>query len=172
MKIFKCNEADRDYKSVCEFVQNEFLKKYNAKITSFAKNFFYIKEREQIIATVGVRLGSNEVLFSQIYFEHPIENVISNLTKKMILKKDIIEFSNLTSVKNYYSVYVMKKALENFQEKYILFTGTEQLINVFTKKGYSIIKIKKSEKFNEDWGTYYSFNPYVCLLNPKKQNKP
>ena len=169
MEILKCSENDETYEKVCDFIKSQFETTYGAKITNFSKNYIYIKEKENIVSTIGFRIGEEDSIFSQIYFDNPIEENISSLISKKIHNEEIVEFVNLVSIQNFYSLHIMKYALDYFKDKYIIFTATEKLINISTRYGLKLIQIKHAVKISEDWGTYYSTNPKICLIVPRPQ---
>ena len=157
------------------FIASRFARIHDARITSFMPLLLALFDTSnEIRAAIGVRAASNDKLFLEHYFDHPIEEIIverSANSGRAVIRDQVVEVGNLASIDRYASrrlfeqlaFFLIKKRFQ-----WIVFTGCKSLRQVFRRMQLHLVEIGRAEESRLPasfgrWGRYYQDNPQVLL---------
>jgi len=152
------------------FIKQGFYKTYNAKV-SITTPYLLALSNGNYKAALGIRSGYNH-LFLEQYLATPIEQQAVFIDNK-IERNDIVELSHLFSNAKRFTIplfMVTAVSLSCLNYKYLVFSGTEKVINLIANAGVksSFIGNADHEKIQlstDDWGSYYSTNPKIIAIS-------
>ena len=152
------------------FIKQGFSKAYDAKI-SITTPYLLALSNGSYKAALGIRSG-DEKLFLEQYLTAAIEQQAVFIDNK-IKRQDIVELSHLFSnAKRFTIPLFMVTAVSLFflNYKYLVFSGTENVIKLITKAGVKTTFIANAEQqkiqaSTDDWGSYYSTKPKIITIS-------
>jgi hypothetical protein len=166
--------SNTNYEEIKGFIAAAFYDAYKAKIKITFKNLMTVfNAKNEVIAAAGLRFAKEEELFFEQYLDGKIEDVLSDILGKKILREKIVEIGSLAS-KEKGAAKLLYAEIANFlkQKKYhyVVATGTDFLQKNFEKISFNplIICDASPEKLKDktvDWGSYYDSKPKVMALD-------
>jgi Na+/H+ antiporter NhaC len=89
------------------------------------------------------------------------------------MRKDIVEIGHLFSNNQRFTIplfMITAVSLFYMNYKYMVFSGTEKVINLMSKSGVNCTHLcdaneNKIESSTDEWGSYYSTNPKVIAVS-------
>ena len=152
------------------FIKQGFLTAYNAKVSITTPHLLALTNGNYK-AALGIRRGHDN-LFLEQYISGSIDQQPVFMDNH-IKRQEIVEISHLFSnAKRFTIPLFMVTAVSLFchEYKYLVFSGTEKVINIIGKSGvpYDVIGIAEQNKIKtsaDDWGTYYSTNPKIISVS-------
>jgi len=152
------------------FIRKGFYNTYQAKVSISTPHLLALSNGNYK-AALGIRNGHDD-LFIEQYLSTPIEQQsIFGLNK--VKREDIVELSHLFSnAKRFTIPLFMVTAVSLFclNYKYLVFSGTQQVIDLITHSGVPTTFISNAEQHKiqnstDDWGSYYSTNPKIIAVS-------
>jgi hypothetical protein len=152
------------------FIKQGFLKNYQAKISVTMPHLLSLCNGKYK-AALGIRRGKDN-LFIEQYISGGIEQqpvfVENNITRR-----DIVEIGHLFSNNQRFTIplfMITAVSLFYMNYKYMVFSGTEKVINLMEKSGVHCTHLcdaheNKIESVADEWGSYYSTNPKVIAVS-------
>lgn len=152
------------------FIKQGFAKTYDAKI-SITTPYLLALSNGNFKAALGIRSGREE-LFLEQYLSGTVEQQGIFIDNK-IKREEIVEFSHLFSnAKRFTIPLFMVTAVSLFcrNYKYLVFSGTEKVINLLDHAGVPSTFIGNAEHSKiptstDDWGSYYCTNPKIMAVS-------
>jgi len=152
------------------FIKQGFSQAYKAKVSITMPHLLALSNGKYK-AALGLRSGHN-YLFVEQYLSAPIEQQAIFVSKKT-KRQDIVEIGHLFSNAQRFTIplfMVTAVSLFYLNYKYMVFSGTEKVINLIGKSGvpYTFICNANSNKIQlstDDWGSYYNTNPKVIAVS-------
>ncbi len=152
------------------FIKQGFAKAYDAKI-SITAPYLLSLSNGNFKAALGFRPGQDN-LFLEQYLSSTIEQqgvFIENNVKR----QEIVEVSHLFSNAKRFTIplfMVTAVSLFYLNYKYMVFSGTETVVNLIANTGVPVTFICNAEQdkiqtSNDDWGSYYSSNPKIVSVS-------
>ncbi|MCW8995479.1 MAG: thermostable hemolysin, partial [Psychromonas sp.] len=157
-------------KEVEDFIRQGFKKAYAANIEITMPVLLAVNNGKWK-AALGIR-SATEKLFVEQYLQFPIEQH-APLAGKNIDRQQIAEIGHLYSNARKFTIplfLVMAVALFCRDFKYVVFSGTERVLNIITQTGIDTTYLTTAdpallENSGDDWGSYYETNPQVVLVS-------
>jgi hypothetical protein len=160
-----------DKHAVQQFIQNCFNQAYGAQISHFMPRLFSLQSKPQeIIAAFGLRPAVDNPLFLEKYLNIPIEQHLQTHLNINVLREHVVEVGNLSAVYPGAArsmIIAVTAYLYAQGYKWVVFTGTTELRNGFSRLGLRPITLGKAslEKLplteRSAWGSYYDHMPMV-----------
>jgi len=152
------------------FIRLGFAKAYDANISITTPHLLALSNGNYK-AALGIRNGHDN-LFLEQYLSGTIEQQ-SVFADHEIKRQDIVELSHLFSnAKRFTIPLFMVTAVSLFflNYKYLVFSGTEKVINLIGNAGVKTTFIGNAERHKiqestDDWGSYYSTNPKIIAVS-------
>jgi hypothetical protein len=153
-----------------QFIKQGFSKSYQAKISVTMPHLLALCNGSYK-AALGIRNGK-DTLFIEQYLSGAIEQQ-SVFVKNNINRKDIVEIGHLFSNSQRFTIplfMITAVSLFYMNYKYMVFSGTEKVINLISKSGVHCTDLcdaqeSKIEKSSDEWGCYYATNPKVIAVS-------
>lgn len=153
-----------------QFIKKGFSKSYQAKVSVTMPHLLALCNGTYK-AALGIRSG-NDDLFIEQYISGVIEQqplfVENNITRK-----DIVEIGHLFSNNQRFTIplfMITAVSLFYMNYKYMVFSGTEKVINLMAKSGVHCTHLcdaheNKIKSSIDEWGSYYTTNPQVIAVS-------
>jgi hypothetical protein len=153
-----------------QFIKKGFSKSYQAKVSVTMPHLLALCNGTYK-AALGIRSGEDD-LFIEQYISGVIEQqpvfVENNITRK-----DIVEIGHLFSNNQRFTIplfMITAVSLFYMNYKYMVFSGTEKVINLMVKSGVHCTHLcdaheNKIESSTDEWGSYYKTNPKVIAVS-------
>ncbi|MEZ5654903.1 MAG: thermostable hemolysin [Sphingobium sp.] len=123
----------------------------------------------ETVAVLGYRRAERDRLFLESYLDSPIEQELTQLFGRQILRRDIIEIGNLASESALAMIALWADAANDLggQAEIAVAVLTAPLRSMFRRLGVTLHEIAPAtvEKVGETargWGNYYQLEPIVC----------
>jgi hypothetical protein len=159
---------------IITLIKDVYFKKYHAKISpKYPELLSLIGKNNEVLAALGIREAKNSELFLEQYLDQKIEDILTQIYKTKIERKDVVEIGSLASKKKGMAklLYISLAAiLKQRKYKFAVITATSYLQEYFKKAGLRPKVIAKAD-FNklknqeDDWGSYYESDPKVMILD-------
>jgi hypothetical protein len=152
------------------FIKQGFIKSYQAKISVTMPHLLALCNGTYK-AALGIRSGKDN-LFIEQYFSGVIEQQ-PLFVENNVMRKDIVEIGHLFSNNQRFTIplfMITAVSLFYMNYKYMVFSGTEKVINLMSKSGVNCTHLcdaneNKIESSTDEWGSYYSTNPKVIAVS-------
>ena len=163
LKSTKRNEIE-------QFIKKGFSKRYQARVSVTMPHLLALCNGTYK-AALGIRSGEDG-LFIEQYISGLIEQqpvfVENNITRK-----DIVEIGHLFSNNQRFTIplfMITAVSLFYMNYKYMVFSGTEKVINLMVKSGVHCTHLcdaheNKIESSTDEWSSYYTTNPKVIAVS-------
>jgi hypothetical protein len=153
-----------------QFIKQGFSKSYQAKVSVTMPHLLALCNGTYK-AALGIRSGEDD-LFIEQYLSDSIEQQ-SVFVKNNINRKNIVEIGHLYSNNQRFTLplfMITAVSLFYMNYKYMVFSGTEKVINLISKSGVHCTHLCdaqeiKIEKSSDEWGCYYATNPKVIAVS-------
>jgi hypothetical protein len=157
-------------KEIEQFIKQGFSKSYEAKVSVSMPHLLALRNGTYK-AALGIRSGKED-LFIEQYLSSAIEQQ-SVFVENNIDRKDIAEIGHLYSNNQRFTIplfMITAVSLFYMNYKYMVFSGTEKVINLIAKSGVNTTHLcnaqqSKIHTSTDDWGTYYDTNPKVIAIS-------
>ncbi len=151
------------------FIRDVFAAHYGADVRSFAPNLMLLEQGDLKVAATGWRVAASGPLFLECYLDNPIEQTLTQLAERPVLRSRIVEVGNLAAVKAGGSLQVilaLAAHLDRLGHEWVVFTATQELIGIFTRLGLPLLALAKADPSRlgdeaKTWGDYYATEPIV-----------
>lgn len=174
--------TDIRYQLLQEMVSEKYYESYCAEIAPEPDVFAFLHEQCKMFdlcgACYGITSAQHKRLFSEIYFDDAVENVIHDKFGVKVCRKQVAEVGSLVSCQapgaGSMLVEMIPWLLWAMGFEYVLITATSQLQTIMRKAKLSFHPICKANKFkladeygDVNWGGYYETNPLVGIVDVK-----
>jgi hypothetical protein len=166
----------RRFEEVYQFVVDKYWQSLRVRIRQPYSRYLAAFDGEKLITTLGVSFASEQKLFSEQYFEPPIELIASEITGQALSRVHIAEIGQLvgSSVPDFcFMVSQVRTSLFELDYPFALVTVTKFVRGIFRRGGYPFLPICRAEAIRvsrpDDWGDYYSHMPVTGLLDLRPQ---
>lgn len=161
------------YQEIQAFIQKEYLKYFNAQISVDMPILVAYYESGILVGAMGLRPAVNNILFLEQYLEKPIEACVANLSGIPVKRNTILEVGNLALKDKQVASFVIPTFMSVVYEmKYTwcALSATNEIARLFENLGLksSVLAMCDPTKIvqdDNDWGTYYSYEPKVIVGN-------
>ena len=153
-----------------QFIKKGFSKSYQAKVSVTMPHLLALC-KGTYKAALGIRSGKDD-----LFIEQYISGVIEQqpvFAENNITRKDIVEIGHLFSNNQRFTLplfMITAVSLFYLDYKYMVFSGTEKVINLMAKSGVQCTHLcdahqNKIESSTDEWGSYYTTNPKVIAVS-------
>ena len=157
-------------KEIEHFIKQGFSKSHQAKVSVSMPHLLALCNGTYK-AALGIRSGK-EYLFIEQYLSSAIEQQ-AVFAENNISRKDIVEIGHLFSNNQRFTIplfMITAVSLFYLNYKYMVFSGTEKVINLIAKSGVNYTHLcnaqqNKIDTSTDEWGTYYDTNPKVIAVS-------
>ena len=171
MDIHSVDSAERSQAE--NFIKAGFKKSYGAIISVSMPQILTV-ENGKLKAALGIR-SAKSPLFIEQYLSVPVEQ-LNILASEKIRRNEIVEFGSLYSNANRFTIplfLVTAVSLYCRNYKYLVFSGTEQVLTILKKAGVNFSYVCDADQnllaaSDDDWGSYYQADPKVVLVSLSK----
>ncbi len=157
------------------YLYEQFNRVYHARLCEFLPFLLTLSCHQQLKATVGIRNATDPVdglknpLFVENYLDRPLEAELSDLCDYTVNRSAIVEIGNLVATQRGASqllFVVLAAILTRANYRWVVFTATQKVQQIFSKLRYKPFVLSKAEKARlpdggVSWGDYYETNPKV-----------
>jgi len=173
--MLACDQHHELRPVVDDFIAKGFKSHYQASI-SVSMPYLIALQQGQLKAALGVR-SARDTLFTQQYLDSPIVDILAKLEKGVfqhsIEAHQVAEIGHLYSNAKMFTLPLMLVTavtlhMQGF--RYMVFTGTEHLIQLIEKTGVDVHLLANANQARlidstQDWGTYYDTQPKVAAIS-------
>jgi hypothetical protein len=174
MEIGIAFENSEDWNNAASLVRDKYRRSFDADIMPQPSCFVVCRTRPaqgdggmQTVACAGVSFSGAKRLFSEIYLDEPIEQIIARQEGETVKREVIAEIGSLASVERDAGIELVRLlpiVSWCLGKHYVLCTATRQLTRIFERVGYEFIQLQHADasRLNEKtnrWGTYYENRP-------------
>jgi hypothetical protein len=121
-------------------------------------------------ASLGYRRAGEETLFVERYLDEPVEAVVGRALLRPVSRSQIIELGNLAATNAIAMIQLWGAAANDLGglDEIAVATLTAPLRKMFRRIGIPIAVLTHADPERlgasiVDWGTYYAFDPQVCV---------
>jgi hypothetical protein len=155
--------------TVERFIQGGYLQAYQAHI-SVTTPYLIALEKGALKSALGVR-SAKQRLFTEQYLDSSIEQTLSAMGVG-VKRNQIAEIAHLYSNAKVFTVPLMlvtAVALKYKGFSTMVFTGTENVINLISKTGIQVHELASAnldrlKHTSDNWGSYYDTKPMVACI--------
>jgi hypothetical protein len=156
------------------FISQRFAASFGSRVEAFMPRLFSLRNREgDICGAFGLR-SANQKLFLEQYLDTPVNRTIAACTGRQVERRSIVEVGHFSGrfpgvVRAMIGLLTERLHHEGFA--WVVFTGTANLRNAFTRMGLSPIDIQAATvdrlpaEERAAWGQYYEHAPRVLIGN-------
>lgn len=171
-ELFEHVGAERS--DVETFISQRFAASFGSRVEVFMPRLFSLRNREgDICGAFGLR-SANQKLFLEQYLDTPVNRTIAACTGRQVERRSIVEVGHFSGrfpgvVRAMIGLLTERLHHEGFA--WVVFTGTANLRNAFTRMGLSPIDIQAAAvdrlpaEERAAWGQYYEHAPRVLIGN-------
>lgn len=160
------------------FIKEGYSKSFCANINISMPYLISLKKGD-LKAALGVRSASS-LLFIEQYLAQAIELALAPIMGD-VKREQIVEIGNLYSNARVFTVPLLLTTAVSLSVvgfKYMVFTGTDNLITLLNKTGVDVLSLANAnltalpggespdgyQRLKQQWGSYYDTNPKVALI--------
>lgn len=166
--------ADRDHPERARLEQTiraVFLAEYGAHVPVFPDHLVATLDPQgQPQAVAGLRFAEDG-LFSDVYLDGPVEDVLGRALGRKVFRHQIVEFSSLAAAKAGAALPLVGAAIQLCLAEgraYGLFTATARLRALLRRAGLTAIDLGPARRERvahpAAWGSYYLHDPRVLVV--------
>jgi hypothetical protein len=153
-----------------EYIRTAFAAHFGAHVRHFMPDLLLLPDTDGgMRAVVGCRAAALEPLFLETYTREPIEIALASRNGFFVPREQIVEIGSLACRNATASVAIVRALvpyLLNAGFSWVVFTGTDTVINVFRHLGLAPCTLCPAHPLllgeaRHDWGTYYDHAPHV-----------
>lgn len=153
-------------------IRTVFLAEYGANVPAFPDHLVATLDTQgQPLAVAGLRFAEDG-LFSDVYLDGPVEDVLGQALGHTVSRRQIVEFSNLAAPKAGAALPLVGAAIRLCLadgRAYGLFTATARLRALLRRAGLSAIDLGPARRERvahpASWGSYYLHDPRVLVMD-------
>ncbi|WP_455201508.1 thermostable hemolysin [Kaarinaea lacus] len=169
LKLYDADTGSR--KQVENFIHHVFARAYNADLNHYLPRLMALHGKDnRVIAGLGMQHASTGRLFLETYLQHPVEDVISQLSGTRVSRNCIMEVGNLASVHRgglRQLIVALTSYLSGAGIEWVVFTAVPAVRNAFAALDLNLHPVAAADKSCLDqleqasWGSYYETGPVV-----------
>lgn len=157
-----------------DFIRKIYWERFEASLQSFFPHLLSYRDTDgNMLAAVGLRLGSEGDLFVEQYLDGRAEHVIAQRQIANVPRTALAEVGNfaaLTPGTARELILQLTWTLHSAHVRWVLFAATKQLRNAFDRLHLSTIELADAnvDRLDGDrlqWGRYYDSEPRVMCGN-------
>jgi hypothetical protein len=168
MKILQIPPEHPLRPTVSRLIRATYYLIYGARITALPKTLVALIDHSgKVLAAAGLR-DASEPFFSEHYLDLPIEQFLSQVTRKPLDRKSVVEVSCLASRAPAISAQFMRELVlygERLGYDWAFFTATSRLEKLLRRMRLPLLTLGEASMDRvpnpESWGSYYDTNPKV-----------
>jgi hypothetical protein len=150
-------------------IHDVFVRRFGARVTSFAPNLLLLERNGSALAACGWRGAQTGALFLERYLDCPIDQAMARLARQRVDRARIVEVGNLAAEKSGGSLHVilaLSAHLSRLGYEWVVFTATQELVGIFSRLGLPLLALAKADPSRlgadaQAWGSYYDSEPIV-----------
>lgn len=151
---------------------------YDAAVHDFAPELAVTTNATgAVICAAGMRDGAAG-LFSQVYLDAPIHQVLAARTGLDVAPSDLVEVVTMACLRPAAALPLLDAIAEEGRVRdktWGIFTGTRPLWTMLMRAGLPIVRLApaRPERLADPgtWGSYYTTDPWVCAVNEADQTR-
>ncbi|AKO21930.1 thermostable hemolysin [Xanthomonas oryzae pv. oryzicola] len=152
------------------FIAAVYLRRYGAQLRRFLPQFLVYRDADgELMAAVGMRLGSAGGLFVEQYLDAPAESALAACMAAPVARSGLAEVGNFAAISSASAralIPQMTHALHNVGVRWVLFAATGGLRNTFDRLQLGTVGLAPAVQSrlrddDTDWGSYYATQPQV-----------
>ncbi len=153
------------------FIKRIYRLRYDASVDDFpAQLIAFRSDHDELLCAAGLRTAEDG-FFSEKYLDVPIEKILGDLSRRPVLREEIVEISTLVSL----APAAVSKFIANMiafgkasRFSWSFFTATARLRRIVEKLGLAPIYLAEADHRRianyEQWGNYYAEQPRVFAI--------
>ncbi|WP_069960072.1 thermostable hemolysin [Xanthomonas oryzae] len=152
------------------FIAAVYLRRYGAQLRRFLPQFLVYRDADgELMAAVGMRLGSAGGLFVEQYLDESAESALAACMAVPVARSGLAEVGNFAAISSGSAralIPQMTHALHNVGVRWVLFGATRGLRNTFNRLQLGTVGLvpavqSRLRDDDTDWGSYYATQPQV-----------
>jgi hypothetical protein len=158
-----------------EFIKDTYAARYGARLETFPSRIIaLLNHRDEILCAAGLRF-LDDGFFSERYLDSPIEDVVSAISARAVIRSAIFEVTTLASrAPNATAEFITE--IGTFGEKagfeWSFFTLTRRLHHMVKRLGIATTLLGEADRRriadSERWGSYYACQPKVYAVASRR----
>jgi len=154
-------------------IHKRYREIYNADVHHYMPHLMQVfAEDGTTVAVVGYRNAARHTLFLERYLDGPVEEMLSTILDKQILRNEVVEVGNLGDIHPggaRTAIMAMTNYLHQAGFRWVVFTGVPRLYNAFQRLGLKPVRLnavdpgRLSEQERQEWGDYYDASPCIMM---------
>ncbi len=156
---------------VSRFICATYLLSYDARVVNLPKTLIALVDKEdKVHAAAGLR-DASEPFFSEHYLDLPIETLLSEVSRRRVLRSTVVEVSCLASRTPAISAHFMRELVFHGEElgyEWAFFTATSRLEKLLRRIRLPLLNLGDASMDRvpspENWGSYYETDPRVLAF--------
>jgi hypothetical protein len=157
--------------AVSRLIRATYYLIYDARIKALPKTLVaLIDDKGKVLAAAGLR-DASEPFFSEHYLDLPIQSLLSQVSRKPLERKSIVEVSCLASRAPVLSAHFMRELVfygERLGYDWAFFTATSRLEKLLRRMRLPLLNLGEASAERvpdpEAWGSYYDTQPRVLAF--------
>lgn len=171
MSLILANRDHPDRPRLERAIRTVFLAEYGAHVPAFPDHLVAtLDAMGRPTAVAGLRFAEDG-LFSDVYLDGPIEDVLGRALGHAVSRRQIVEFSNLAAPRPGAALPLVGAAIRLCLadgRAYGLFTATARLRALLRRTGLNAIDLgpalRERAARPDAWGSYYLHDPRVLVV--------
>lgn len=165
---------DPSRRDVEQFIAHVYRERYGATLHAYLPHLLAFRDGQgQLVAAVGLRLGSEGPLFVEQYLDEPVQALLSHREIANVGRDRIAEIGNFAATAPGVArelIVRLTAMLHAARVRWVLFAATQQLRNTLDRLHLVTVELGEAspERLTGDaspWGSYYQARPKVVCGN-------
>lgn len=168
--LYQCHQSEPLFDQIRLFASKRYEDQHHARIRHFLPTQFLLTQKEQWLASCGLRHADHEALFLEQYLDAPIEAYLTDLEHPLIERSQIVELGNLAGFggSTRLIILALTRLLAQQHTEYVAFTATRAVRASFQRLGIPLTHIAHADAERlgsaaNQWGSYYDNQPEVLV---------
>jgi hypothetical protein len=163
-------EGDRGRAELEQFVGDAFVRKHEARVTSFMPTLLSFRDQAGLLrGVVGLRGADDGQLYLEQYLDQTVDTALAVAMGRPVRRSQIVEVGNLASVNCRAAVRMVSLLPTHLlarDYRWIVFTATSAVREILLGFGAPLIELARADgarvaRCDDQWGRYYETDPRV-----------
>lgn len=153
-------------------VRQVYARCYGAQVTGFARELAVATDAAGAVSCVAGMRHAGEGLFSQVYLDAPLNEVLGRHYGDVVLPGEIVEIASMACARPAVGLPLLDAMTDRGRAagmRYAVFTATRPLWTMLERAGVPLARLApaRADRVADpaSWGGYYDTDPWVCAVN-------
>ena len=168
-QLLLCPVGDSQRQDLETHIAKRYRRRHQARIREFLPWLLALQCGKRTRTVVGIRAAAGTELFLEHYLDGPVEQRVSEVFQRPVVRGQVTEIGNLASSHcgaSYRLLTLLAALLHQGGFRWITFTATPRVEQLIRSIGFSLLDLGAADAGRigaeaADWGTYYGECPRV-----------